>query len=1614
MKKIIPLLFVTILGAAAFSSIFPTFTNNNVQEAKADSVPSGAIYVNDWGSLKNRVKNASKGDYICLSNDILTSDLSDRVKADGKNITIDLRGHSIRKSDASSYHKDGHIFEIQGNSNFTLTDTVGGGIIENGCANNGGAINIHDGSTCRVSNVTFYKNRAGTDGGAIYNRGYLVMNNCVIDNNTAVKSGGGIYNTGDGWLELTNVEISHNVAQNDGGGLKIYMDGNCTMRNCNIHHNRSVTEDGGGFVVADDSHKLRLYNTTVNYNFADDDGGGMCIEEGDVEVYGCDFSYNEADFGGGIYNDDYLVIKNDSHGVTTITFNNTNNDGGGIYSKDDLIIDNISVMCNTCAWLGGGICVSDGDCILNNGTISYNQCQYSNGGGIAVRNEGVLYFRGGEVTNNTAEMYGGGIFLHPDYSEKDKLYISGVVVCKDNYCNRGPNLWFASCEEIHLEGKILEGTYIDFTMVEGHTCTFPCYTTWYDLDDFDEITQEYYKYNGTEDPSKFFYNREGYVVYYDSDEKEAAVKNEKVPVPFPEKLKDDTFIPWNEQIETDVNLLNGQNWLSGVSGERKLNEINTPVTHDSSMKEIAAATSCMGSFLDYYDYAVTQYGYIYEQLGYGIRGLDLRLSNKRVWKRGRERGDQTDDGENLFMCHGKSSAGGTFYAADPDTGYPLNFQKVLDWVEDFLTRHPTEYVMMDFSAECQHDYDIPIVFKRLDKILRERVNDINPTTGEPFFYLQDGVYGKAYSDWPKLKDVRGKMVIKCKQDLEVGVNVGGLKDVSFGGKYYNPEQKGSYKLSDIERLKDIEEFESREIAKRDLKSDASRLVDSNTGKEVYFVTCTNCIKEEKFGIPGDTPIYLSKYVNYHCFGRDKIFGAARKGKYLGWVSSDAVTAATCYNVYCTNFFDDLEYKTITVDSGKEELPTQTFKVLKGTEITIPGYIYKNDYVEGGDNDNFTGWSIGTTRYTPGSKYIVNDDVTFSANWLKEASCTDIRFIWFDADDKDGLRPTSVDIKTTNGLGSHTLDAEHGWVISIPGQITSKDQLIIDWNLCDVDGEGTYGAVKINMAFPSRSLYFVYFTHTPDDQITISSTVSFTDNCVTNEDGPRPDYVTYGLYRRDTSGDTLIEQKEFAVGEGAYSSSTTLSFSPVPKYRMGGEVNYVVKFISSRHDTDKGDLSLYDCSINGYDVSYTLKDIVNAELKVYWLDVDIEDRPSSLTIGLKDTTTGRVVNDTLNPQNSDESSSLYSYLLIADGTDSETGENYVDYSHYQVLINDSTEGIYYYTFSNEEGLYVVASRESYASDVALVESLIDDIGEVTKEKEGKITLARSFYEILSSSSKTNVSNYQTLTDAEDTLAELKQAGIDSVELLIENIGTVEYTSECLEKIESAREAYDALSGEEQILVGNYSLLERAEEQYASLQKKAMKEQEEINRVIDAISSIGEVVYGEDEDSFSDIHEARSDYNLLSAEQKAQVTNYNVLINAEAEYFALYFLNETSEICSTGLTSDDHGEALEEVWSAFSSAWDTLNDDAKEIFVIGTASENIIDFKARYTHIMSRYSGTLTPFEEGPAYVVVPNQIILANTFVSVFSSSSATVIIVAIATMSFLSVTLFFIKRRKQQ
>lgn len=149
-----------------------------------------------------------------------------------------------------------------------------------------------------------------------------------------------------------------------------------------------------------------------------------------------------------------------------------------------------------------------------------------------------------------------------------------------------------------------------------------------------------------------------------------------------------------------------------------------------------------------------------------------------------------------------------------------------------------------------------------------------------------------------------------------------------------------------------------------------------------------------------------------------------------------------------------------------------------------------------------------------------------------------------------------------------------------------------------------------------------------------------------------------------------------------------------------------------------------------------------------------------------------------------------------------------------------------------------AREKYErlveSKAAVVDSLIVQIGEVTIESEEKIEAARQEYDAVPASVKSRVKGLTELESAENMLIMLRAQRVDN---LIDQIGEV--TLESADKINAAQQAFNRLKKNEKAQVKNVSRLTRAREEFAALQK-----QEKEAKRTEALKLLGNMRLDED--------------------------------------------------------------------------------------------------------------------------------------------------------------------------
>lgn len=1339
---------------------------------------SAEAWVGDWKALQDFVNDSkNNGKTVALISDIDASGEDYSIKVDGDNvkvITIDLNGHKMDRKRSSS-SGDGHVINVKDGATLTITDSIGTGIITGGNTNDeGGGIKIEKNSTCIIEGGTVTGNRSeekdgffsdsNGDGGGIFVKGRLIMKGGSVVGNYAEDTGGGIHCTDSGTFDIDNALISGNTSKNDGGGFIVHLGSDAIIKNSRVTGNRSETEDGGGMRVEAGNKTLTVKDTEMSGNRAENNGGGMVIYAGRVVMENGKISGNISEDGGGVYNDggtiEFTGVEisantsskkggvgiNNRNSATLIDCNIIGNtgeaDGGGIYTTNDMTIIGGSISANSVKEDGGGIYVKggniritgtsiglnragkDGGAIFTDSDIELKDCTLKennanvSGGAIRVRDCSVtldncsiqdnsctdygggiyidegkakLTVKGGRMTWNMSGLSGSGIYV---CDGTDDVYISGNAEISDNL--GGSDIYLKKGKRLTVTGPLFAG--------EGDSAVYARIgvATEEGLDT--AFTIDYKKYNEGIEPSLVFFSNDMHEVYL-KDDKEAAFKKSSK-----KEEEANPFIPKSSQMESNWQKLKGNDWMSGLSGERYLNEVNLPGTHDSGTANIHGNTSTsyaawilkglitisypLGGLISYFSddvytaitdgFARCQRRYVDEQLQDGIRKFDFRVNTYHA-----DNMSRSDNGKDLWIMHGKDKMMGTYYAMDHNDD-PLTLAKVFDWIKEFLRENPTETVIIDIDPQGI-DLDEDEARNRLRKHIRALSQEINPSTGEPYLYTEDGDYTKGLTRYPQLKECRGKIIYGLNRSAGIK---NGVKDV-FGSFHDDAKTK-------IKNLKDFYAQYGYDELPKDAKKAAF---------DYYMVAGTNGTNE-----PKDTPLDIADKVLPVLFGDGGLL-TDRVGKFIGLVNMDGENTKVARQVWVTNFFDGIEYRTVTVKSGENDTTPKKYTVLKNTPITFPECIYDDPDQNG---NYFQYWKSADKCYYPDDPFTVTDDVTFTAVW-ETSDSSSIRAVWNDGDNADGTRPTWLSVTFTK---EGTEPEEKGDVI-----LRASDN---NWRT-NIE----YKVKGVTLTPPEGYEYnikgtTIYLTHTPEKTVHVSGSIIWNDR--DNNEGTRPEEVILELY----ANGVVVKRPTVKADD-----NWNYDLGDLQLYDHDGEKNKVTKITYTLKQKDKEgkeDIEGYSTYISGLNTSGAEQgfEVINTLISsgrllegiIIWADEDIDNakRPDSVSVNLLKE--GSVVSSNNVTKNADDDW-LFAFALDKDTSISSysVSENKID-GYTSTISKTDRDGD-----GEVDGVVVINKHENH-------QHAIKEISEISKEatcdKPGErltCTICKECGEIVSKNTET---------------------------------------------------------------------------------------------------------------------------------------------------------------------------------------------------------------------------------------------------------------------------------------
>ena len=362
---------------------------------------------------------------------------------------------NVAQLDGGGLYADGSNLNFSGNLTITNnTAQLGGGVYSdnntfninggnalelNGATYYGGSIYIRRTSFTVAGNNTFFANSAG-EGGGMYAEANstLVMTGLnLFTANRAHVSGGGI------WLDHSNLVLDgfnyfvECVASYEGGAIFTYA-ATASLTGNNTFESNSATT--GGAIHARWSKVHFAQSCDFKYNIAVF-GGGIFTDNSTFELSGSStFTGNQANYTGGAVYAARSILNFLGTSSMIAKFNHAARDGGGMYTRDNCVVNLLGYSNyhnNSAEDTGGGISAFRSSFNLAGQTTFESNNAGEGGGFYAVRCAVSLLGENG-FTANSAYIHGGGsAILH------SKLHINGSVTFRSNSAAKGGAMYLS-------------------------------------------------------------------------------------------------------------------------------------------------------------------------------------------------------------------------------------------------------------------------------------------------------------------------------------------------------------------------------------------------------------------------------------------------------------------------------------------------------------------------------------------------------------------------------------------------------------------------------------------------------------------------------------------------------------------------------------------------------------------------------------------------------------------------------------------------------------------------------------------------------------------------------------------------------------------------------------------------------------------------------------------------------------------------------------------------------------------------------------------------------------------------------------------------------------------
>lgn len=310
---------------------------------------------------------------------------------------------------------------------------------------------VNTGVRLTLLDLTLRDGFANGDGGAIFNRGILVIENSVLRNNqTGVSfSGGAIVNYGD--LTISDSLLEGNSGGGGGAVYPRWASSRTLIVDSILRDNHAVspTSGWGGALLTWDGAVVVIEDSDLSLNTAVVGGAVFNTTNSEITIRRSVLNQNQASQrGGAIANYQHLIIQN-----STIAGNSSYYEGGGIYSPGGAIeIDSSRIVANVLTFVEGmGANIANVYTYLGNNQYRYSSLKLTNstvaegnaplyGGGIFTN--GDLDIANTSVISNTAGGNGGGIYMMTE--TQGKVTLQNSTLADNNAGNHGGGIYKAS------------------------------------------------------------------------------------------------------------------------------------------------------------------------------------------------------------------------------------------------------------------------------------------------------------------------------------------------------------------------------------------------------------------------------------------------------------------------------------------------------------------------------------------------------------------------------------------------------------------------------------------------------------------------------------------------------------------------------------------------------------------------------------------------------------------------------------------------------------------------------------------------------------------------------------------------------------------------------------------------------------------------------------------------------------------------------------------------------------------------------------------------------------------------------------------------------------------